>query len=340
MTDIPLVDLSMGTDEVQQILPRLERVLRRGWFVLGPEVRAFEEELAQSAGRAHAIGVGSGTDALILVLRALGIGAGDEVVVPDFTAFPTVAAVIEAGATPVLVDVEATRPLLDLAATLQAVTPRTRAVILVHLYGICADATRFARALGPLGVTLIEDCAQAQGATLPSGAPVGSAGQAATFSFYPTKNLGAVGDAGAVVTDEIALADEIRALRSHGERGIRYRHEIAARNSRLDDIQAVVLGYRMRSLSSVVERRRVVSELYDRKLPVGMYVSHGPGDAPHLAVALSDRRDELSTYLNTLGIATGCHYPLPVSAQPAMAGGAERPAAHPTPNASSWAARC
>lgn len=318
---ITLVDLRVQSHELEEITTAVAAVLERGWFILGPEVEAFEAELAQASGRLHAVGLASGTDALIVGLRALGVGPGDQVVVPNMTAFPTAAAVVETGATPLLVDVEDDRPLLDLHATLGALTPQTRAVVLVHLYGACADATAFAAALADRGIALVEDCAQAQGATLPSGKPVGTAGAFGAFSFYPTKNLAAVGDAGAVVTDDPALASEIRAWRSHGERGRRYHHELPARNSRLDDVQAAVLRLRLQRLAANVARRRQLSALYERHLPPQLrYVSHGDGGAPHLAVVAAERRDELASHLAGQGIGTGCHYPEALSEQPALRG--------------------
>jgi dTDP-3-amino-3,4,6-trideoxy-alpha-D-glucose transaminase len=246
--------------------------------------------------------------------------------------------VLEAGATPVLVDIEQDRPLLRLDATLDAITPRTRAVILVHLYGIPADAAGFAAELAERGVALIEDCAQAQGASLVSGRTVGTAGVFAALSFYPTKNLGALGDGGAIVTDDDALAGEAAAWRSHGERASRYWHELPARNSRLDDVQAAVLRLRLARLDDCVHARRALSDSYERLLPVEAgYVAHGDRGAPHLAVINVADRDGLAAELAKQGIGTGIHYPHALSEQPALAGRAPHGDAV---NARRWAARC
>jgi dTDP-3-amino-3,4,6-trideoxy-alpha-D-glucose transaminase len=333
---IPFVDLALRGDELKEVDEAIGTVLRRGWFILGPEVEQFEHQLALTTGSRRAVGVGSGTDALILGLRSMGIGSGDEVIVPNMTAFPTAAAVIEAGATPVLVDVERDRPLLDLDATLAALTSRTAAVILVHLYGIVADAERFAAELSTRGVPLVEDCAQAQGARLASGSAVGTAGRFGALSFYPTKNLAAVGDGGAVVTDDPALADEVMAWRSHGERGRRYRHELPARNSRLDDIQAAVLRIRVGRLPDDVAVRRQLSTLYAETLEVP-YAFHGNDGAPHLAVVAVSERDALAAHLRRADIATACHYPMALSDQPALANRSRDTGGE---HARRWAKRC
>jgi dTDP-4-amino-4,6-dideoxygalactose transaminase len=317
---ISLVDLRVDGDEQRAILEATQEVLARGWFLLGPEVRAFEDELATAAGVRHSVGVASGTDAITLGLLALGIGAGDEVIVPAFTAFPTAVAVLQTGATPVLVDVEAERPLLDLDAALAATTSRTRAVIVVHLYGIAIDATAFVDAFASRGISVVEDCAQAQGAVLPSGRPVGSAGAFGACSFYPTKNLAALGDGGAVVTDDDALAREVRAWRSHGERDARYLHELPARNSRLDDIQAATLRIRLRSLSREVDRRRAISRRYEQELtPSARYVGHGAVGAPHLAVIRVDAPEMVAASLQEHEIDSGRHYPRALPDQPVLA---------------------
>lgn len=342
MTPIHLVELSLDEPEVRATLAAMQRVLERGWFVLGPEVSAFEEELASSAGTTSAVGVGSGTDALILGLRGLGIGPGDEVVIPAFTAFPTAAAVLEVGATPVMVDVRHDLPLLDLDATLARLTARTRAVVLVHLYGIAADAEMFDRELRARGVDLIEDCAQAQGGMLASGRAVGSVGRFGAYSFYPTKNLGAVGDGGAVVTSDEALADEVRAWRSHGERTARYRHELPAPNSRLDDLQASVLRLRLTGLAEDLDLKRSISERYAAELPAALhYTPHGARGAPHLAVirvagGSGAGPTDLASHLAGREIATGRHYPISLPHQPVLLPYADAL----SPNADAWASEC
>lgn len=341
MTSISLTDLHLDLDEKRAVLAAIERVMDRGWFVQGPEVDAFEADLASSLGAEQSVGVGSGTDALILGMRSLGIGPGDEVVVPGFTAFPTVAAVLETGATPVLADVDPDRPTLSLESALSAVTSRTRAVILVHLYGLAADAPGFAQQLQPHGVHLIEDCAQAQGSILPSGQHAGTVGSFGAFSFYPTKVVGALGDGGALVSADMDLATAVRGWRSHGELGQRYLHELPARNSRLDDLQAAVLRVRLARLEDRLRRLRAISARYADGLE-GLvdYVRHGPLDAPHLAVArlqLPSSVDQVAATLAAEGIQTGRHYPLPLEDQPALQGVVRRT---PNPNSRRWAASC
>lgn len=332
-------DLTLDPHDHDVVLRAIERVITRGQFILGPEVAAFESELAATTGVTHAVGVGSGTDALILGLRCLGIGPGDEVIIPAFTAFPTAAAVLDVGATPVITDVESRRPHLDLDLTLSAITSRTRAVILVHLYGVPADTRPFIEAITPLGISLIEDCAQAQGATLPSGEPVGSAGAFGALSFYPTKNLGGIGDGGAIVTNDAALASEARSRRAHGERGRRGIHELSARNSRLDEVQAAVLRIRLGSLRDRVDHARRLSERYRVSLPDSLeYVDHGQTGAPHLAVIRTVKPTpvELAAHLDCDGIASRRHYERSLRDQPALA--SHR--GSPTPNALQWSSSC
>lgn len=337
MKEIRLTDLRVDGAELDEIMIALRRVLASGWFVLGPEVESFEAELARSVGTGHAVAVASGTDALALGLRAAGIGHDDEVIVPGFTAFPTAAAVLKAGAIPVLVDVEPARPLLDLDATLAAIGRRTRAVILVHLYGVPADAMAFRRALEQRGICLVEDCAQAQGALTTDGRAVGSVGHFGAFSFYPTKNLGAFGDGGAVATNDRDLAAEVRAWRSHGERGQRDVHELPAGNSRLDDLHAAALRLRLRRLGPRLELARTQSSAYQTGL--SGFVDHGPNGAPHLAViqVRGHGPDALAANLAERGVQTGRHYPWALDEQPAM----ERfPPPSPLTNSHAWAARC
>jgi dTDP-4-amino-4,6-dideoxygalactose transaminase len=335
---IRLVDLRVTPGHIGEELDAVRRVLERGWFVLGPEVTAFEAALARSTGVAHAVGVGSGTDALILGLRALGIGPGDDVIVPSFTAFPTAAAVLEVGARPLLVDVEADRPLLDLNAAAAARSARTKAVILVHLYGVTADTQAFVDVFGRAGIHVVEDVAQAHGARLADGRPAGSVGVFGALSFYPTKNLGAAGDAGAVVTSDDALAAGVSAWRSHGEVRERYVHELPARNSRLDDLQAALLHLRLADFDHAIARRRELSGMYERGLPAGLrYTDHGAGGAPHLAVVRSAHRESLADALAAVDIQTGRHYPRPLHEQPALKDVA---LATPAPNATGWAAEC
>src|ERR1700694_1991646 len=335
---IPLVDLTLGDEDAALILQRFRAVMRRGVYLMGPEPRAFEEELSLAQGTRRAVEVGMGTDALILGLRSLGFDPGSEGIVPAMTAFPTAASVVEAGGTPVLVDIESARPVLSLDQTLAALSPRTRAVILVHPYGLAADATEFRTELDHRGIVLIEDCAQAQGATHANGRPVGAVGAFGALSFYPTKNLAALGDGGAVVTDDDRLADEVVAWRSHGERRIRYEHELPARNSRLDELQAAVLRHRLVHLTTQVEHRRELSRIYANSIvPQLRYVTHGEFGAPHLAVVRTQRRDDLSAFLRAEGIATGVHYPKALTSQRGLR---DYAVTTPSPNADRWAREC
>src|SRR6185295_5237574 len=239
---IPFIDLTPGDDHAA-VRDAIHRVLARGWFVLGPEVEAFETEFAAACGAVFAIGVGNGTDAIALALRALGIGAGDEVIVPAMTAGYTALAVIAAGATPVIVDVEPDTLIIDPAACAAAVTTRTRAIVPVHLYGQPADMESIRRVAERHALAIVEDCCQSHLAT-ERGIAVGTRATAAAFSFYPTKNLGALGDGGAVITGDAAIASRIRRLRNGGQQG-RAQHVEAGVNSRLDDVQAAVLRARL-----------------------------------------------------------------------------------------------
>ena len=335
---VRFVDLSVVGSEADELTQLFRTVMTRGMYVLGPEVAAFEAELCAFHGCRRAVAVASGTDALILGMRAIGISPGDEVILPAMTAFPTAAAVVEAGATPVLVDIQAESPHLDLERTVAAITLRTKAVILVHLYGVSADSHRFRSELEPRGIQLIEDCAQAQGGRLLTGDSVGTAGVFGALSFYPTKNLAALGDAGAIITNSDAVAEAAISWRSHGERTTRYHHEVPARNSRLDDIQAVVLRNRLTRLADQITQRRIISARYERDLePQLGYVAHGPAGAPHLAVVRTPRRNDLAAALSAGGIPTMVHYPTALTEQPGLQKFAVQT---PSDNAKRWGAEC
>lgn len=340
MASIPFVDLRPSQEVLHRQLEVAASVLASGELVLGPNVSAFEEELAHATTTGGTVGVACGTDALALGLRALGVGRGDEVIVPAFGAFATAAAVLDAGATPVLVDVGRDRPLADLDAALDAVGHRTAAVVIVHLFGAVADAPTWIEAFDPLGVPVIEDCAQAQGAVLPDGSPVGSAGRFGAFSFYPTKNLGAAGDGGAVASNDLALLAEVRAWRSHGEREHRGTHHLPARNSRLDEIQAALLRLQLPDLPGAVRRRRELSARYRDHLGAHLpYADHGDGGAPHLSVVQVSDPPAVAAALAAAGIGTGRHYPSALPDQPALAGRAKLAPCGAT-NARRWAQTC
>jgi len=314
---IPFLDLRPGPDAAD-VRSAIHRVLARGWFVLGPEVEEFEAEFAAASGAKHAVGVGNGTDACFLALRAVGIGPGDEVIVPAMTAAFTGLAVLAAGATPVFADVDPETLTLDPQACEAAVSARTRAIVPVHLYGQAADVDAITGIAATHGLAVIEDCCQAHLATA-KGVPVGTQGAAGAFSFYPTKNLGGIGD-GAVVTNDAATADRLRQLRNGGQTS-RYLHAIAGVNSRLDEIQAAVLRVRLMFLRAFTAHRRALAAFYRELLPESAVAirERDPGHVYHLFPIRSVRREALQTHLARAGVDTLIHYPVPLQAQPAFA---------------------
>jgi dTDP-4-amino-4,6-dideoxygalactose transaminase len=304
----------------------IARVLESGFYILGKEVKAFETAFADFVEVAHAVGVGSGTDAIELALRACGIGAGDLVFTVSYTAVATVAAIERAGATAVLVDVEPgiyTMSPHELSRALRLALPgRPAAVLPVHIYGQPADLSALAAIARKHGLRLIEDCAQSHGA-LYRERPAGSFGDAACFSFYPTKNLGALGDGGMVVTDDPALAAALHEIREYGWRE-RYVSNRIGINSRLDPIQAATLGVKLKTLPTGNARRRAIAERYDAGLAgLPLALPARRPDATHVfhqyVIRLADR-DALRDRLRAVGIASGIHYPVPVHLQPAYAG--------------------
>ena len=301
----------------------IRRVLGSGRYLLGPETEAFEEEFAAYIGTAHCLGASSGTEALHLCLRACGIGAGDEVITVSHTAVATVAAIDLCGAKPVLVDIEDGGFQLDPALLEAALTSRTRAIVLVHLYGQPADVEAVAHFCRAHGLRLIEDCAQAHGAVA-AGRRVGTFGDAAAFSFYPTKNLGAIGDGGAVVTGDAGLAATVRALRQYGWREQRYVSAEPGWNARLDELQAAVLRVKLRALDSGNQRRRFLGGIYAKALAdaPGLRLPAGSPDTAsvyHQFVIRCAKRDALAEHLRAANVHTLIHYPVPVHRQPAYA---------------------
>ena len=303
----------------------IARVLERGRYVLGEEVASFEREFAAYVGARHGVGVASGTDALVLALKALGVGPEDFVATVSHTAVATVAAVELAGARPLLVDVDAASGTMDpasLARALASPPGRVAAVVPVHLYGQPADLDAILPLARRHGARLVEDCAQSHGARL-GAARTGGIGDLAAFSFYPTKNLGALGDGGLVTTSDDALAERLRALREYGWRE-RYVSDIAGMNSRLDELQAAVLRVKLASLDADNARRAALAAAYDRGL-VGLALElprrrEGASHVFHQYVVRSPRRDALREALAARGIATNIHYPVPVHLQPAYRG--------------------
>lgn len=310
---IPLVDLSWQHAEIADAIgPRLNAAMAAGQFIGGPEVAAFEEEFAAACGAQHCIGVANGTDAIELVLRAAGIGAGDDVVVPANTFIATVEGVLAAGARPVFVDADQ-HHLIDVAAATAAVAAGARTVMPVHLYGQPSATAAIAEATAAQAPLIVDDAAQSQGARIGMRS-IGAHARAATTSFYPGKNLGAYGDAGAVVTDDADLAEQVRLLANHGSR-TRYVHEVIGRNSRLDALQAIVLREKLRHLDRWNDLRREAAARYDAllaDLPV-LPPTTAPGHDHvwHLYVVRVAKRDDVLTQLNTAGVGAAIHYPTP-----------------------------
>lgn len=325
--EVPQTDPKAGYLAHQaEIDAAIQRVLNSGWYIMGGEVDAFEEKFAAYIGVHHAIGVASGTDALELSLRACDVGSGDLVFTVSHTAVATVAAIELAGATPVLVDIDPVTYTMDPNCLEDALARppagKPKAVIPVHLYGHPADMPAILELAKRHGLYVIEDCAQSHGATL-SDRRTGAWGDMAAFSFYPTKNLGALGDGGMVVTDDTALAEQVRLLRQYGWRE-RYISDTPGGNSRLDELQAAVLRVKLCFLDADNEKRRSIATLYsDHLQKVGLSCplpSEKYGHIFHQYVVRTSRRDQLKAYLNTQGIGTNVHYPRAVHQQPAYSG--------------------
>jgi dTDP-4-amino-4,6-dideoxygalactose transaminase len=294
------------------------RVIGSGWYVLGQEVKAFEHAWAEGCGTAHCVGVGNGMDAIELTLRALGIGAGDEVVTTPMTAFATVLAVLRAGAQPVLADIDPASGLLSPESVRRCVGARTRAVLPVHLYGQMRDMDAWTSLAAETGIALIEDCAQAHLARW-RGRTAGSFGVAGAYSFYPTKNLGAIGDGGAIVMQDAALAQRVSQLRNYGQ-SERYVHPLLGMNSRLDELQAALLVERLRWLDEFTARRRHIAAAYDANIrhPRVRLLAAPQEEAAHvhhLYVVLTDDRAGLAQHLSSHDVQTLIHYPVPVHRQ-------------------------
>ena len=257
--DIPLVDLKAQYATIREDVRRaIDEVLDSMQLTIGPNVRAFDTEWAEYCGTKHAIGVGSGTDALQLAIRALGVSSGDEVITVSHTFFATVEAILYASARPILVDVDPKTMLMDPEAVAAAITPRTKAIIPVHLYGRTVDLKPLRQIAGDRNIAIIEDAAQAHGALLDDGNKAGSGGHVGAYSFYCSKNLGAYGEAGSIVTNDDKLADDFRALREHGQ-STRYYHPVVGYNARLDEIQAAILRIKLRKLDQWNARRREIA---------------------------------------------------------------------------------
>ena len=320
---VPYFDLAA---QIRALRPELDaaiaRTLDQCSFCLGPEVAAFERDFAAFAGAAHAVGFNSGTSALHVALLLLDLKPGDEVITTPFTFVATSWAISYVGAKPVYVDIDAATCQLDAAKVERALTPRTRAILPVHLYGQACDLPAFAELARRHGVALVEDAAQAHGATC-AGRPVGTVGIAGAFSFYPGKNLGACGEAGALVLHDPALADRARALREHGSRE-RYFHDEVGYNYRMEGLQGAVLGVKLKRLAAWTAARRRLARMYTERLretPLRLQAEvPGSEGAWHLYVVRHPRRDELRAHLERQGVGTGLHYPLPLHLQKCYAG--------------------
>ncbi|MBN8716001.1 DegT/DnrJ/EryC1/StrS family aminotransferase [Thermomonas sp.] len=320
---IPFLDLKAPH---QELLAELDAVWARvrdsGWYILGPEVEAFEQEYATYCGARHCVGVANGLDALHLVLRALGVGAGDEVIVPSNTYIATWLAVSQCGAVPVPVEPDPATHNLDPERVEAAITPRTKVILPVHLYGQPADLDPILSIARRHGLRVLEDAAQAHGARY-KGQRIGAHGDAVAWSFYPGKNLGALGDAGAVTTNDAAVADRLRVLRNYGSR-VKYVNDVQGWNSRLDPLQAAILRVKLAHLDEWNARRAEIAALYLRELAdCGVVLPQVPDWAQpvwHLFVVRHPRRDELQQRLAQAGIQTLIHYPIPPHRQQAYAG--------------------
>ena len=317
---IPFLQLTPHEDAAA-IRDAMARVVDRGWFVLGPELEGFEREFAHVCGAARSVGVGTGTDALAIALRALGIGRGDEVITSPLSAAYSALAIMMAGARPVFADIDPQRLTIDPAAIAAAITTRTAAIMPVHLYGQAADMPVIAAIAARHSLAIVEDCCQAHLATC-QGKPVGSFGTVAGYSFYPTKNLGALGDGGALTTGDASIADRAKRLRNGGQTD-RYHHAEFGVNSRLDEMQAAVLRARLPYLEGWTSRRRQLAAKYREALAGITTVSVPPeadaGHVYHLFPVLSPARDALQAHLRANGIETLIHYPVPIPRQPALA---------------------
>lgn len=299
----------------EAMLGAVQRVLESGWYVLGNEVAAFENQWASTCGVAHAVGVGNGMDAIEIALRALDIGSGDEVITTTMTAFATVLAILRAGATPVLADMYPHTALLSIESAERCITPKTKAILLVHLYGQVRGMDAWAALCRKHAITLVEDCAQAHLATR-YGKVAGSFGAAGAYSFYPTKNLGAPGDAGMLVTDDKALAQRAGRLRNYGQ-SVRYHHPELGMNSRLDEVQAAMLAERLRWLPEFTERRRQIAAAYHAGIKNTLIQQLALPEEPsahvyHLFVVTCERRDELQAHLQQHQVQSLIHYPVPI----------------------------
>lgn len=307
-------------DDVQSAI---NRVLESGWYILGKECDSFEKELSIFMDVPYCVTVANGTEAISLALRAHEIGYGDEVITTAMTAYPTIVGIVETGATPVLVDIDKRTGLIDISKIESAITSKTKALMPVHMYGQSCDMTAIVEITRKNKLVLIEDCAQSIGAKWKD-KMTGSFGESAALSFYPTKNLGAYGDGGAVVTKNEAVYEKLKKLRNYGQ-SVRYYHEELGINSRLDELQAAILRVKLVHLEKRIERRRQIAKYYDENV-TGVAHAIEQMDAYHtyhLYVVSCENRERFMKYLESKGIETLIHYPIPVHRQKAFKQGKE-----------------
>ena len=300
------------------MLAAAKRVIDSGWYVLGKEVESFEHEWAQACGTSYGVGVGNGMDAIEIALRSLGVKQGDEVITTPMTAFATVLAILRAGATPVLADIEPDTALLSIESVKRCITNKTRALVLVHLYGQIRNMQNWVDLCEEYNIDLVEDCAQSHLATW-QGKVAGSFGKAGAYSFYPTKNLGAPGDAGMLVTNDETIAKKASCLRNYGQ-SVRYHHPELGMNSRLDEMQAAILSARLSYLSGFTKRRRQIVSAYYEGISNQLVKLPKPPQEPsshayHLFVVTCEMRDKLQAHLHASGVQALIHYPIPIHYQ-------------------------
>lgn len=319
MVEVPYLNLERIHSRIQGKLDAAyQKVMQRQWFIGGDADRQFEQEFAAYCGANSCVGVGNGLDAIRLILMAYGIGAGDEVIVPANTFIATALAVSYVGATPVFVDANMETYNIDINHIEEKITDRTKAIIVVHLYGRAVDVTRVHELAKRYGLKIIEDAAQAHGAAV-AGVRTGMLGDAAAFSFYPGKNLGALGDAGAVVTNDIELADKVRAYGNYGSYE-KYHHLYQGCNSRLDELQAAFLSVKLQYLDEWNEERRRIAQIYTEQIcNKKVILPQMPADEKehvfHIYPVLVEERDTFIAYLRECGIVTNVHYPIPIMEQ-------------------------
>ena len=318
---IPMVDLKLQYEHLQaEIEPVVLETLRKAHYILGANVSAFEQEAADYLGCKYALGVANGSDALILALRALNIGPGDEVITPSFTFIATVSAILHVGATPVFIDIDADNFNLDLSHITALITPKTKAIMPVHLYGNPVDMPKLIELANKHGINVIEDCAQSFGASW-QGQMTGNFGQIATFSFYPSKNLSCFGDGGLITTNSDEIYKTLLALRNHGS-FVRYHHEMLGYNSRLDELQAAILRVKLRHIDSFNQSRAHVAKQYTELLMHDVKTPSSPSNLTegnrhifHQYTILHPKRDQIMAALKAANISSMIYYPIPLHRQ-------------------------